>query len=74
MHTNRNGKDLVRGYRSALYLGIGFAVASLALSLFFVRMKKDERDGWDEKDIVLEAVSGASTLSGGVKAEVGIVV
>jgi hypothetical protein len=40
----------------------------------FVRIKKDKRDGWDEKDIVLEAVSGASTPSGGVKAEIGIAV
>jgi hypothetical protein len=47
---NRGGEDPVRGYRSALYLGIGFAAASLVLSLLFVRIKKDEREGWDEKD------------------------
>lgn len=50
VHTNHGGKDVVRGYRGALYLGVGFAAASLVLSLLFVRIKKDEREGWGEKD------------------------
>jgi len=37
----------------------------LALSLVFVRLKKDERDGWVEKDTVLDGVSGASTQEWG---------
>lgn len=45
VQTNRGGTDLVRGYRSALYLGIGFAAAAIVLSLLFVRIKKDEREG-----------------------------
>lgn len=49
VHTNRGGRDPVRGYRGALYLGIGFAAASLSLSLLFVRIKKDEREGWNDK-------------------------
>lgn len=49
VHTNRGGADPVRGYRGALYLGIGFAVISAVLSLLFVRIPKDVREGWDEK-------------------------
>jgi hypothetical protein len=49
VHTNHGGKDPVRGYRGALYLSIGFAAASLALSLLFVRIKKDEKEGWGEE-------------------------
>ena len=67
VHTNRGGTDIVRGYRSALYLGIAFAATSLVLSLLFVRIKKDEREGWEEKDGVgqeMSDVSGTSTPSG----------
>ena len=49
-YTNRGGADLVKGYRSALYLGIGFAAISLVLSLLFVRIGKDNREGWDERE------------------------
>lgn len=48
VHTNHEGLDIVSGYRGALYLGIGFAAASLILSLLFVRVRKDERQGWNE--------------------------
>ncbi|KAG9235205.1 major facilitator superfamily domain-containing protein [Amylocarpus encephaloides] len=51
VHTNDGGRNLVRGYRGALYLGIGFAAASLVLGLGFVRIKRDEREGWDEQDL-----------------------
>jgi MFS family permease len=60
VHTNHDGTDIVRGYRSALYLGIGFAAASLVLSLLFFRIKKDEREGWEEKDGVSQEMSGVS--------------
>lgn len=54
VHTNKLGTDIVKGFRSALYLGIGFSAMSLVLSLLFVRIKKDEREGWGEKDVELE--------------------
>lgn len=54
VHTNKGGSNLVRGYRSALYLGIGFSIASLVLSLLFVRIERDEREGWGEKGVELE--------------------
>jgi len=41
----------VAGYRGALYLGIGFALASTILSLLFIRIKKDDREGWNERHI-----------------------
>ena len=63
-HTNHGGTDLVRGYRAASYLSVGFAGAAIVLSLLFVRIQKDEREGWTEKDGVGVEVSGASTPSG----------
>lgn len=45
-YTNHGGTHLLKGYRNALYLGIGFAGLSLVLSLLFIRIKKDEREGW----------------------------
>ncbi len=64
VHTNRGGADVVRGCRSALCLGIGFAAASLVLSLLFLRIKKDDREGWDTKDEPAQELSGVSTPNG----------
>jgi predicted MFS family arabinose efflux permease len=50
VYTNRGGTDLLRGYRGALYLGVGFGAISLILSLLFVRINKDEREGWDDRE------------------------
>lgn len=49
-YTNDGGRDLVGGYRHALYLAIGFASLSVILAIFFVRIPKDVREGWDEDD------------------------
>lgn len=49
-YTNRGGTDLIRGYRSALYLGIAFGATSFILSLLFVRISKDKREGWDDRE------------------------
>lgn len=49
-YTNDEGRSIVRGYRHALYLGLGLAVVAMILALVFVRIPKDERDGWDEND------------------------
>ncbi|KFY43543.1 hypothetical protein V495_03903 [Pseudogymnoascus sp. VKM F-4514 (FW-929)] len=50
VYTNSGGTDLLRGYRGALYLGVGFGAISLILSLLFVRINKDEREGWDDRE------------------------
>jgi MFS family permease len=48
------GSDALRGYRAALYFGAALAVAALALDFAFVRMPKDEREGWDGEEEVIE--------------------
>jgi MFS family permease len=47
-HTNDNGRERVQGYRNALYLGIGMAGVAMILAVLFIRIPKDQRDGWDE--------------------------
>lgn len=42
---------VVQGYRNALYLGIGMAGSATVLALSFVRIPKDEREGWGENDL-----------------------
>ncbi|KAE8446755.1 hypothetical protein EG329_011660 [Mollisiaceae sp. DMI_Dod_QoI] len=49
-NTNKHGKDTLAGYRGALYLAIGLAVAALAIDLLFVRVPKDEREGWQHEE------------------------
>ena len=52
VHTNDHGIDPVKGYRSALYFGVGLAVAALAVCAFGVRMPKDTRQGWQTEDVI----------------------
>jgi MFS family permease len=55
--------DLVVGFRAALYFGAALAVAALALDFAFVRMPKDEREGWedaeDQEAVVVHASASA---------------
>jgi len=48
VNTSDNGNNLLKGYHSAAYLGVGLATTSLILSVVFVRIPKDTRQGWDE--------------------------
>ena len=52
VHTNDHGMSSVKGYRSALYLGIGMAAVALAISTFWVRMPKVEMQGWQGENVV----------------------
>ncbi len=42
--------DTVKGYRGALWFGVGLAVVALVICAVWVRMPKDEREGWEERD------------------------
>lgn len=53
VNTFKNGTDLLRGYHSAAYLAVGLASTALALTILFIRIPKDTREGWAE-DHVLE--------------------
>ncbi|KAH7170000.1 major facilitator superfamily domain-containing protein [Dactylonectria macrodidyma] len=44
----KDGSDTVLGFRAALYFGAAIAVIGLILDFAFVRVPKDEREGWDE--------------------------
>lgn len=46
VYTFDGGRNLLRGYHCAAWLAVGLAVASLVLSLGFVRIPKDTREGW----------------------------
>lgn len=50
VYTNNGGKDVLKGYRSASYLGIGLSATALIVGVAFVRMPKDQREGWGEED------------------------
>ncbi|KAL3477379.1 major facilitator superfamily domain-containing protein [Aspergillus californicus] len=53
------GGNTVRGYRNALYFGIGLAGAAVVLAVLFVRIPRDQRDGWDdETETEVETVVG----------------
>lgn len=49
-YTNKGGDDLVHGYRSGLYTGIGMTALSAGIALLFVRIPRDRREGWGEND------------------------
>lgn len=49
-NTNQNGKETLDGYRGALYFAIGLGIAALLIDILFVRVPKDEREGWGDED------------------------
>jgi len=48
-NVNYGGKDVLRGYRGALYLAAGLAAAALVIDVFWVRVPKDKTEGWLEE-------------------------
>ena len=66
-YTNDEGRNRIRGYRNALYLGAGMAAAATVISVLFVRIPKNRREGWNEDDFATEEtntpVSGQITPS-----------
>ena len=52
VHTSDHGINSVKGYRSALYLGIGMAAMALAISTFWVRMPKIAMQGRQGEDVI----------------------
>ncbi|KAL5362111.1 hypothetical protein BJX96DRAFT_166411 [Aspergillus floccosus] len=53
----------VLGYRAALYFGVGISTVALLLDVFFVRLVKDEREGWEE-DVDLVDMSDRAAATG----------
>jgi MFS family permease len=49
-YTNEHGRNPVKGYRNGLYFGIGLAGCAMILAVLFVRIPKDQRDGWGDED------------------------
>ncbi|KAJ7300495.1 major facilitator superfamily domain-containing protein [Mycena albidolilacea] len=48
-HTNAGGTEPLRGLRGALYLGCGMAVLGILIVVLFVRVPKDNREGYDDE-------------------------
>lgn len=61
--------DEARGFSAVLFFGVALAVVGLVLNFVFVRVPKDEREGWDpdDRDAVLEdiPVVGVNLRRGG---------
>lgn len=56
---NKKRPDQVLGFRAALFFGAGIALMAVILDGLFVRVVKDEREGWsDPADQVENAVRG----------------
>ena len=51
VNTSENGSNLLKGYHSAAYLAVGMASTALILSVLFVRIPKDTREGWSEHGV-----------------------
>ncbi|KAJ5677665.1 uncharacterized protein N7477_003298 [Penicillium maclennaniae] len=47
--TKSSGSQVL-GYRSALYFGVAISILGLILDVGFVRLVKDDREGWSEED------------------------
>ncbi|KAF5022718.1 hypothetical protein F66182_5266 [Fusarium sp. NRRL 66182] len=58
-----DANDEVKGYRAALYFAAGLALLGLVLDIIFVRMPKDEREGWDDPSDNDNQELGATTTA-----------
>ena len=56
--------EVTTGYRAALWFGCGIALLALILDLWFVRMKKDEREGWDDDEDYIHAIGQDRAIVG----------
>jgi hypothetical protein len=59
-YTKDHGRNVVQGYRNALYMGVGLAAVAMILAVLFIRIPKDQRDGWDEDDVERDLSADAS--------------
>ena len=66
IHTNHDGAAVARGYRSAMLFGVGLAVVATIVSLAFIRMPKEAREGWQGEDV------GEGTSNDNQKSEVPV--
>ncbi|KAL6854796.1 hypothetical protein ACO1O0_005923 [Amphichorda felina] len=53
---HKSGAGTVLGYRAALYFGAALAAAALAMDIAFVRMPKNNQEGWIEESETDEEV------------------
>ncbi|KAL1882513.1 hypothetical protein Plec18167_002929 [Paecilomyces lecythidis] len=63
---NKHRPDPILGYRAALSFGGGIALIAVVLASFFVRVAKDEREGWTDpadrdEDVGISLSGGTST-------------
>lgn len=66
----RHGASEVQGFRGALYFGAALAVAALVLDLIFVRVPKNDEEGWkSEEDCQETSVKQAEARTTSVGAE-----
>ncbi|KAH8812257.1 major facilitator superfamily domain-containing protein [Xylogone sp. PMI_703] len=65
---NKGKQNPVVGYRAALYFGAALAVAALVIDVLFVRVIKDNREGWaDEEDASSTGADRAEGTSSSVQ-------
>ncbi|KAJ5431671.1 Major facilitator superfamily domain general substrate transporter [Penicillium cf. griseofulvum] len=50
MQIARRSGSQIMGYRAALFFGVAISAVALILDVCFVRLVKDEREGWHEDD------------------------
>ena len=51
VNTFDEGRNLLHGYHCAAYLAVGLAAAALILSVGFIRIPKDTREGWSQQEL-----------------------
>ncbi|EOO02160.1 putative efflux pump antibiotic resistance protein [Phaeoacremonium minimum UCRPA7] len=65
----KDSKDELPGYRAALYFGVALAAAALIMDFAFVRLPKDDREGWSiTADDDVPGVGTATGVEGGTAA------
>lgn len=58
--------NIILDYWAALFFAVGIAAVALVLDIFFVRMAKNEKEGWEEDDLIMGELSASAVTMGTV--------
>ncbi|KAH8807659.1 major facilitator superfamily domain-containing protein [Xylogone sp. PMI_703] len=64
IQVNKSSTDVTKGYRAALYFSVALAVVAMVFNILWVRMAKDEREGWQHpEDLAVDSAAPSSGIS-----------
>ncbi len=65
-YVNDDGRSLVKGYRGAIFLAVGFTVLAMVINLLWVRMPVQRKEGWEEEGSLNDPEKAEKIVESGI--------